>query len=318
MPQHYESRISGVAAYRPARLISNTEISARTTVAPEWIVERTGIQTRAHAGPEEDLVTMAVEAGQKAIAMASAEPGDIGLVVLATATRRQRIPGIAPQVASRLGLSTAGAFDLNAVCAGFTYAVAMGSNAVRSGETQHALVIGAERVSDWITPDDPDTFVIFGDGAGAVVVSRSAEWGVGPSIWGNDGDRHAVLAMTEDESGSEYVGMNGPLVYKWSTSAMPDAAQRACVAAGVTLADIQWFVPHQANCRIIDTLAHRLGLREDQVVRDVVEAGNTSAASVPLALSRLYESGRTSPGDLVLLLGFGAGLTYAGQVVRMP
>ncbi|MBT0770105.1 ketoacyl-ACP synthase III [Kineosporia sp. J2-2] len=314
----HESRISGIAAYRPSRLVTNEEVSARTTVEPSWIVERTGIRTRGHAGPEEDLVTMAAEAGRKAIAMSSADPADIGLVVLATATRKQRMPGIAPQVASRIGLPASGAFDLNAVCAGFTYAVAMGSNAVRSGETTHALVIGVERVSDWINPADPDTFVIFGDGAGAVVVSRSPEWGVGPSIWGSDGDRHAVLELAEAEDGREYVGMNGPLVYKWSTSAMPEAAQRACVAAGVTLADIRWFVPHQANCRIIDTLSRRLGFAEDQVVRDVVDAGNTSAASVPLALSRLYESGRTTPGDLVLLLGFGAGLTYSGQVVRMP
>lgn len=318
MSTSYESRISGVAAYRPARLVTNEEISARTTVGPEWIVERTGIRTRAHAGPEEDLVTMATEAARKAMVMSCAQPQDIGLVVLATATRSQRMPGIAPQVASRLGLSGAGAFDMNAVCAGFTYGVAMGSDAVRCGEARHALVIGVERISDWINPLDPDTFVIFADGAGAVVISRSEQWGVGPSIWGSDGDRHSVLELTEDEQGREFVRMNGPLVYKWSTSAMPDAARRACLAAGVELADIRWFVPHQANCRIIDTLSQRLGFDRDQVVRDVIDAGNTSAASVPLALSRLHESGRTESGDLVLLLGFGAGLTYAGQVVRMP
>lgn len=314
----YGSRITGVAAYRPARLATNEDVSAVTTVSPQWIEQRTGIRTRGRADDSEDMVSMAAEAARKAIAMAAVDPAEIGLVVLATATRRQRIPGIAPQVAAVVGLPAAGAFDVNAVCAGFTYSVAMASNAVRAGETPNALVIGVERVSDWINPGDPDTYVIFGDGAGAVVVSRSEESGVGPAIWGSDGGRHGVLEMTVGENGAEYVTMDGPLVYKWSTSTMPKAAKRACAAAGVRLSDVKWFVPHQANRRIIDTLARALDFPDDHVVRDVVDAGNTSAASVPLALSRLYESGRTTTGDLVLLLGFGAGLTYAGQIVRMP
>jgi 3-oxoacyl-[acyl-carrier-protein] synthase-3 len=260
---------------------------------------------------------MAAEAGRKAIAAADVDPAEVDLVILATATRRKRMPGGAPQVATRIGL-TAGAFDLNAVCAGFTYALAMASNAVRAGDARHVLVVGAERTSEWINPETPDTFVIFGDGAGAAIVSRSAENNIGPAVWGSDGGRHNVLGIMEVAPGEEYVTMDGPLVYKWSTAKIPKVARLACERAGVSLSDIDWLVPHQANRRIIDTLARTLQFPDDRVARDVITSGNTSAASVPLALSRLHESGRVSPGDLVLTLGFGAGLTYSGQVIRMP
>jgi 3-oxoacyl-[acyl-carrier-protein] synthase-3 len=318
MPEFYGSSITGIAGYRPVKLVTNDELAGLTTVSPDWIVERTGIRSRHHAGPDEDIVTMAAEAGRKALAMADVDTAEVDLVILATATRRQRMPGGAPQVATRIGLPVAGAFDLNAVCAGFTYATAMASNAVRTGDARHVLVVGAERTSDWINAGTPDTFVIFGDGAGAAVVSRSESADIGPVVWGSDGARAKVLGLTEFPGGEEYVTMDGPLVYKWSTAKIPPVARRACERAGVSLADIAWLVPHQANRRIIDTLARTLGFPDDRVARDVVETGNTSAASVPLALSRLYESGRTNPGDLVLLLGFGAGLTFAGQVVRMP
>jgi 3-oxoacyl-[acyl-carrier-protein] synthase-3 len=312
------SRISGIAGYRPNRQISNEELSGMTTVSPEWITQRTGIKTRYHAEESEDMVTMAVAAGEKALVHADIDPTEVGLTIIATTTRRQRMPGIAPEVASRIGLPNSGAYDLNAVCAGFTYSLAMASNAVRVGDARHVLVVGVERTSDWIDPEDPDTFVIFGDGAGAVVVSHSNRPNIGPSVWGSDGKRHEAIAINEKDDGEEYVTMNGPLVYKWSTATMPGVAQRACAAAGVTMDEIDWFVPHQANKRIITTLAQQLEIAPERVVNDVVDTGNTSAASVPLALSRLKESGRSTPGDKVLLLGFGAGLTYAGQVVRMP
>jgi 3-oxoacyl-[acyl-carrier-protein] synthase III len=312
------SRISGMAAYRPNRLISNEELSSLTTVSPEWITQRTGIKTRYHADESEDMVTMSVAAGEKALVNAQIDPAEVGLTIVATTTRKQRMPGIAPEVASRIGLPSSGAYDLNAVCAGFTYSLAMASNAVRVGEARHVLVVGVERTSDWIDPEDPDTFVIFGDGAGAAVISESRTPDIGPSVWGSDGKRHEAIEIREKGDGREYVGMNGPLVYKWSTATMPDVARRACAAAGTTLEEIDWFVPHQANNRIITTLSQELGLPPERVVNDVVDTGNTSAASVPLALTRLQESGRANPGEKVLLLGFGAGLTYAGQVVRMP
>jgi 3-oxoacyl-[acyl-carrier-protein] synthase III len=318
MAQSYGSRITGIAGYRPSRLVTNEELARHTTVTPEWIVERTGIRSRHYGGEGEDIVTMAAEAGRKALAMSAVDPAEVDLVILATATRQKRMPGGAPQLATAMGLPNAGAFDLNAVCAGFTYSLAMASNAVRCGDARNVLIAGAERTSDWINPETPDTFVIFGDGAGAAVVSRSESDDIGPAVWGSDGARAGVLGLDQFPGGREYVTMDGPLVYKWSTAKIPPVARLACERAGVALSDVSWLVPHQANRRIIDTLARVLQFPDDRVARDIVDTGNTSAASVPLALSRLYESGRTSPGDLVLLLGFGAGLTYAGQVIRMP
>ncbi|TDD94820.1 beta-ketoacyl-ACP synthase III [Actinomadura rubrisoli] len=311
------SAITGVGTYLPARMVGNEELSGRTSVTPEWIEERTGIRTRHFSGEDEDVAAMAVEAGKKAIAAASVDPAEIDLVVLATATRHQRIPGAAAQVAFRIGLPAAGAFDVNAVCAGFAYALAQASNAVKVGDARNVLVIGADQTSGMINPDRADTYAIFGDGAGAVVVSRDVEQSIGPVVWGSDGARATALE-TLPENGDEAIFMNGPAVYKWSTSTMPKVAALACERAGTSLAEIDWFIPHQANLRIIDTLIRLTGIPAERVSRDVIEMGNTSGASIPLAFGRLHESGRAQPGDRVLLLGFGAGLTYAGQVVRMP
>jgi len=312
------STVSGLGVYRPNRKLTNAAISEFTTASPEWIEERTGILTRHRASAEEDIVTMSVEAGANALAAASVDVTEVDLVILATATRRQRLPGGGPQIASRLGIPDAGAFDVNAVCAGFSYSLALASNAVRLGEARNVLVVGAERTSDFLNPNAPDSYVIFGDGAGAAVVSGSDTPDIGPVAWGSDGARHGVLEIREHADGKEYIAMDGPLVYKWSTTTMPKVARRACELAGVSLSEVEWFVPHQANRRIIDTLARVLEFPADRVARDVVDTGNTSSASVPLALSRLCDSGRTRPGDLALVLGFGAGLTYAGQVIRIP
>ena len=176
------SRIAALAVYRPNRLVSNEELSQRTTVSPEWIESRTGIRTRHHADEQETIAAMAAAAGEKAVVEADIDPAEVDLTIVASATRRVRMPGVAPEVASRIGLPNSGAYDLNAVCAGFTYSLAMASNAVRLGEARHALVIGAERTSEWIDPNDPDSFVIFGDGAGAAVVSRSETAGIGPAV----------------------------------------------------------------------------------------------------------------------------------------
>jgi 3-oxoacyl-[acyl-carrier-protein] synthase III len=249
--------------------------------------------------------------------MAGVAPSEIDLVILTTATKRQLAPAGAPQVADRLGITAAGAFDLNAVCAGFGYALAMASSAVRCGQAGHVLVVGSERLTDTIDGSDPDTFVVFGDGAGAVVVSRSEEMAIGPAVWGCDGSRSGLIEINPRQ-GRDSLRMNGPPVYKWSTGEMPAAAREACALAGVELSDIEWFVPHQANRRIIDTLARELGIPGDRVARDVVDTGNTSSASIPLALSRLMENGTARTGDLALLLGFGSGLSHAGQVVRIP
>lgn len=311
------SAIIGIGTYLPRRKVGNEELSELIAVSPQWIAERTGIMTRYHC-TDEDVVLMAAEAGKKAVASAQVDPAEIDLVILATATRRRNIPGAAPQVASLIGIpESAGGYDVNAMCAGFTYSLAQASNAVRLGEAGKVLVIGSDHTSWMISPSRPDTYAIFGDGAGAVVVSSNPEPAIGPAVWGSDGGRSEVLVSRED-GGTQSIYMNGPAVYKWSTSNMPRVARQVCERAGVTLSDIGWFVPHQANLRIIDTLVRILGFPPDRVARDVAEVGNTSAASIPLALGRLRESGRAQSGDRVLLLGFGAGLTYAGQVVRMP
>lgn len=318
MVEHFGSSLSGIAGYLPCRIISNNELSSRTTVSSEWIVERTGIRARHYASAEEDVVTMAAEAGRRALTMASIAEREVDLVILATSTRRIRVPGGAPQVASQLGLEVSGAYDINAGCAGFTYALAAASAAVRCGDAQNVLVVAAERMSEWIRAENPDTFVIFGDGAGAAVVSRSAQENIWPPVWGSDGTRANILGMRILDSGIEYPIMNGPLVYRWSTSKLPNVAHLACERAGFALSDIAWLVCHQANQRIIDTIARNLKFPSERVARDVIDTGNTSAASIPLALAHLHESGSISRGDLALLLGFGAGLTFSGQVVRMP
>ncbi|MGC5053939.1 beta-ketoacyl-ACP synthase III [Micromonospora sp. DT48] len=310
--------ITGLGAYRPSRLVTNEEIADEAGVTPDWIEERTGIRSRYWSGPEESVTMMAAEAGGKALAMANVDPADVDLVILASATKKDRIPGGAPEVASRIGIDATGAFDLNAACAGFAYSVGVAANEIRAGSARNVLVVGAEQLSRFIDPEDPATYVIFGDGAGAAVVSAAQTDGISPVVWGSDGRRANILGTRWDANGREFAKMDGPLVYRWSTKNVPRVARRVCDLAGIELADIDWFVPHQANLRIIDQLAEILEIPAEKVAKDVVETGNTSAASVPLALSRLYESGQTSPGDRVLLLGFGAGLAYAGQLIRMP
>ncbi|WCN83899.1 beta-ketoacyl-ACP synthase III [Micromonospora sp. LH3U1] len=318
MAQMTGAAITGLGAYRPSRLITNEEIAEEAGVTPEWIEERTGIRSRYRSGPEESVTMMAAEAGGKALAMANVDPADVDLVILASATKKDRIPGGAPEVASRIGITATGAFDLNAACAGFAYSIGIAANEIRMGSARNVLVVGAEQLSRFIDPEDPATYVIFGDGAGAAVVSPAEVDGISPTVWGSDGSRSDILGTKWDANGREFAKMDGPLVYRWSTKNVPRVARKVCDFAGVELSDIDWFVPHQANLRIVDQLAEILQIPDEKVAKDIIDTGNTSAASVPLALSRLYESGRTTPGDRVMLLGFGAGLAYAGQIIRMP
>ncbi|MFF0123361.1 beta-ketoacyl-ACP synthase III [Micromonospora arida] len=318
MAQMTGAAITGLGAYRPSRLITNEEIAEEAGVTPEWIEERTGIRSRYRSGPEESVTMMAAEAGGKALAMANVDPADVDLVILASATKKDRIPGGAPEVASRIGITATGAFDLNAACAGFAYSIGIAANEIRMGSARNVLVVGAEQLSRFIDPEDPATYVIFGDGAGAAVVSPAEVDGISPTVWGSDGARSDILGTKWDANGREFAKMDGPLVYRWSTKNVPRVARKVCALAGVELSDIDWFVPHQANLRIVDQLAEILQIPDEKVAKDIIDTGNTSAASVPLALSRLYESGQTTPGDRVMLLGFGAGLAYAGQLIRMP
>lgn len=306
----------GLGAHRPARREDNHAIAQRTDSSDEWIRERSGIVTRGIAGEGESVIEMAVSAGGKALAAAGIAPSDVDLVLVATCTLTHAVPGASASVAAALGTAGSGALDLGAACAGFTYGLALAADSVRAGSATNVLVIGSERFSDILDPHDRGTAFLFGDGAGAGVVGRADEDGIGPVVWASDGGQADVLRT---ESYPPVLRMEGRAVYRWATSSVPDMARRAVAAAGMELSDLKAFVPHQANLRITDSLVKSLKLPPSVVVaRDVVDSGNTSAASVPLALARLLELGQVRRGDPVLLLGFGAGLTAAGQVVRCP
>ena len=308
--------LTGIGAHRPANRVDNEGIARRLDSSDAWIRERSGIVTRGVAGPDETVVDMAVSAGGKALAAAGVDPAAVGLVMVATCTLTHAVPGAAARVASGLGLSSAGAFDIGAACAGFTYGLSLAADTVRGGTADHVLVIGSERFSDIVDPDDRSTAFLCGDGAGAGVVSQSDEDGISPPVWCSDGGQADILRTV---GSPPLLRMEGQAVYRWATTTLPTLARRAVERAGLELGDLAAVVPHQANLRITESLVRALKLPPSVgVARDVVDSGNTSAASVPLALARLLETGEVGRGDPVLLLGFGAGLTAAGQVVRCP
>jgi 3-oxoacyl-[acyl-carrier-protein] synthase-3 len=310
------ARILGLGAYRPRRRVTNDDLAKVMETSDEWIQTRVGIAERRWADDDETLVEMAVAAGGKAIAASGLSPDEIDLVIVASASLRVPIPGIGPQVAHRLGVPRPGSFDLNAGCAGFCYALGVANDNIRSGSSRNALVVGVERLTDVTNLEDRTTAVIFADGAGAAVVGASDEPGIGPVVWGSDGDQFNAIEIA---AGSSTMTMAGQAVYRWATTKLTETLIAAMEKAGVGPADIDVFAPHQANLRIIESMTKRLGFPESTVIaRDVVQSGNTSAASVPLALTALLESGEAKSGDLALLLGYGAGLTFAGQVVVLP
>ena len=268
---------------------------------------------------------MAVEAAGKAIAASGADPGSVDLVLVGTCTHEYQLPGAAAEVATKIGAVGAGALDVDAACASFCYALAAASDAIRAGSAERAVVVGSDRFTNVLDMRDRSTAFLFGDGAGAAVVSRADSPGIGPVVWGSDGSLRDLIAQlppqnTErSEVGLPLLRMDGPAVYRWAVTEIAPIAVRACAAAGIDLSDLGAFVPHQANLRITESLVRALKLPDTvAVARDVIDVGNTSAASIPLALARLVESGEVPSGAPALLLGFGAGMTYAGQVVLMP
>ena len=308
--------ILGLGAHRPALRQDNFAIAERIGSSDEWIRERSGIVTRGVAGPDESVVDRAASAGGKALAAAGIDAEDVGLVLLATCSMPGPLPGGSPEVAYRLGARRAGATDIGAGCAGFTYAVAMAADTVRAGTADYVLVVGSEKLMPMLNMDDRGSAFLFGDGAGAAVVGLAETDGIGPVAWSHDGEQYDRLAI---EGSPLQLRMEGRAIYRWAATSLPDLARRACTLAGTSPAQLDAFVPHQANLRITESVVKSLALPESVVVaRDVVDSGNTSAASVPLAFDRLHELGQVRRGDSVLLLGFGAGLTAAGQVVRCP
>jgi 3-oxoacyl-[acyl-carrier-protein] synthase III len=313
------TRIIGLGSYQPDTIVSNDDLAKVMDTSDEWIRERVGIANRRFARPEEKLVDMAVEAGAKAVADAGLSPSDIEAVLVATCTMPSQIPNAAAQVADRIGVKAAPAFDLNAACAGFCYALGTASDLVRAGTAGHVLVIGAEKLTDWVDPLDRSTAIIFADGAGAAVVGPSDEPGIGPVAWGSAGDLVDMIHVADRKS---VIFQEGQSVFRWATTQIAPIALKAVELAGIDVSEVDVFVPHQANLRIVEAIAKRLrakGAREDLVIaRDIVDSGNTSSASIPLALDHMRAAGEVSSGDVALLVGFGAGLSYAGQVVRLP
>lgn len=309
------SRIAAVGHYQPAKVLTNEELAGMVDTSDEWIRSRVGIRTRHIAGPDEPVDELAAHAAAKALAAAGLAPGDVDLVLVATSTAIDRSPNMAARVAARLGIPSPAAMDINVVCAGFTHALATADHAVRAGAAVRALVIGADKMSDVTDWSDRTTCVLVGDGAGAAVVEASEEARIGPVLWGSVPEMgHAVRI----EGQPARFAQEGQSVYRWATTQLPAIARRACERAGLAPEDLAGVVLHQANLRIIEPLAEKLGAVNAVVARDVAESGNTSAASIPLALSKLVEQGRVSSGDPVLLFGFGGNLSYAGQVVRLP
>ena len=309
------ARVLGFGIYRPVRLVTNDDLAKRVETSDDWIRSRTGIATRRIADTEETTVMMGAAAAEKALAAAGVAAADLDLVITATCTSPSQIPGSGPQVAHRIGASTAGAYDLNAGCAGFGYALAQAADTVRAGSARRVLVVATEKLSDYTDWDDRTTCILLADGAGAAVVGSSEVDEIGPAVWGHDGSRPSAIMVPGN--GDNIFRMAGQAVFRWAITLVP-ALKEICARAGVTPQELAAVVPHQANLRIIEAMVKGLGATNAIVARDVVDAGNTSAASIPLALARLLDAGELRRGDPVLLFGFGAGLTYCGQVIRCP
>lgn len=319
------SRILGVGGYRPARVVTNDDICRHIDSTDEWIRTRSGIITRHFAEPTETIQDMSVAAGGKAIAAAGISPEQIGAVMVASCTVTLPIPAAAPEVATRLGCGGTGAFDINIACAGFCYGVAMGSDMIRAGSAEYVLVIGTEKFSSIIDPTDRGIAFIFGDGSGAAVLGPAEVPGIGPVVWGSDGAQSSAIIMNGDwvdaanAGQTAFLTMNGQQVFRWAAFDMAPVARRAVEAAGLTLEDLDAFIPHQANMRITDAMVRALKLPAHvKIARDIADSGNTSAASVPLAMETMLERGEIRSGDTALLIGFGAGLSFAAQVVTVP
>ena len=319
--------ILGVGGYRPRRVVTNAEICERIDSTDEWIQTRSGIRTRRFAEPDETVQAMSVAAAGKALAQAGVRADEVGCVMVSTVSHLLQTPAVAVLIAEELGARPAAAFDISAACAGFCYGVSLANDMVRGGSAPYALVIGVERLSDLMDHSDRATAFIFADGAGAVLIGPAEQPGIGPVIWGADGSQYDLIrqkqswadVMAAAQPIWPHLHMEGNPVFRWASYEMAKVAQHALDAAGITVDDLDVFVPHQANMRITDAMVRALKLPDRvAVARDIAEQGNTSAASIPLAMERMLETGEAKSGDTALLIGFGAGLTYAAQVVTLP
>jgi 3-oxoacyl-[acyl-carrier-protein] synthase III len=322
----FHSQIIGCGAYLPERIVTNTELAQRLETSDEWIVQRTGIRQRHVAAPGELTSDLALHAARRALDQAGLEGGEIDLIVLATATPDNTFPATATKVQARLGMHRGCAFDVQAVCTGFIYALATADNFIRCGQARHALVIGAEtfsRILDW---GDRGTCVLFGDGAGAVVLDARRDEGGGAQERGllsthlhSDGAQYDVLYVDGGPSSTGSCGflrMQGKEVFRHAVHRLAEVVDEALAANRLAAKDLDWLVPHQANRRIIDSMGRRLSLPPEKVVITIDRHANTSAASVPLALAEAADDGRIKPGQLVLMEAMGGGLTWGAALAR--
>lgn len=316
------ARVAGVGSYLPGKPVDNDELVGRgIETSDDWIVTRTGIRTRYLAAPEVTSSELALEAARRALDMADMRATDLDLIIVATSTPDFIFPSTACLLQGKLGNKGGTAFDVQAVCSGFAYALAIADKFIRSGSHRKALVVGAEvfsRILDW---RDRGTCVLFGDGAGAVVLEASDKPGILASALHADGSQNGILNVPGQVRGGEVVGdpflrMDGQAVFKFAVRVLVDVAEEVCTAAGVATADVDWFIPHQANVRIIEATGKKLGLDRDRVVVTVDHHGNTSAASVPLALDEAVRDGRIQRGQKVLLEGVGGGFTWGAVLLE--
>ena len=328
------ARLVGLGSYRPTRVVDNDEVCRRIDSTDEWIRTRSGIVTRRWADDDETLTMMASTAAGKAMSEAGVRGDQVGCVLVATVSHLLQTPSLAAAVTHEIGADGGAAFDISAACAGFVYGVSMAADMIRSGsvggDRPYVVVIGAERLSDLTDFDDRSTAFLFADGAGAVVVGPAQTPGISPIVWGADGSGADLVRSTTDWKtafgggpGGELVWptltQEGSKVFRWASYAMAPVALEAVRRAGIGVGDLDAFVPHQANMRIVDALAKAIGLPESvTIARDIAQQGNTSSASIPLAIEGLRATGQVTSGDTALLIGFGAGLVHAALVVALP
>ena len=317
------ARVAGTGSFLPGNPVTNNDLVARgIDTSDEWVVERTGIHQRHLAAPEVTSSELAYEASLRAIAAAGVEPSDIDLIIVATSTPDYIFPSTAALLQARLGITNGGAaFDLQAVCTGFAYALATAEKFIRSGSHKRALVVGAEvfsRILDW---NDRGTCVLFGDGAGAVVLEASDRPGILATALHADGSHNPILSVPGQINRGEVVGdpflrMDGQAVFKFAVKVLVDVAREVMAEAGVGIDDVDWLIPHQANIRIIQATGKRLGVPVEKVIATVGQHGNTSAASIPLALDLAVRDGRIQRGHRILLEGVGGGFTWGAALLE--
>jgi 3-oxoacyl-[acyl-carrier-protein] synthase III len=317
----------GIGGYRPRKVVPNADIIGRIDSSDEWIQTRSGIKTRRVAAADETVTMMSREAAEKALQRAGVTPDQVDCVIVATVSHMLQTPAAATLIADELGATPAAAFDISAACAGFCYGIALASDMVRGGTAKYVLVIGVERLTDLTDFEDRSTAFLFADGAGATVVGPAEQPGISPVIWGSDGSKFDLIRQEEgwdevfetDKPAWPHLRMEGNPVFRWASYEMAKVCRRALEAAELEPADLDAFIPHQANMRITDAMARTLKLPDNvAIARDIADQGNTSAASIPLAMERMLDEGTIKPGDKALLVAFGAGLAYAAQVVVVP